>query len=427
MSEPDTQLRSSLFIFIFKEYMNCHGSIYMGDLVAGLFLSYVLNSVEDCDIAWFPQLFFYIGLSHYFINTIGVMEGYEISSVSIGEEVNGVDLFILNTTYILKHGARLTQYGFLLALGYFISKIWFMVDTGEMTLDTYDECREKFFNQANKTDDAPEKTCKYYCQHSTVFLGASAFFFQVLFGILILLCWVYMWYAQRTDNEKAKREDEQWKAYEKGLKGTNFGRLRDLCLYIGYTPFFDEYTVGCMLTISLALPWISMNCKSNTLQVLVVYQAIALMQVFIKILNEARMMIEEIGEATNTVSLLEHIIIQIFFILNFLIFLGELGIFVYLGYVFFSEIKIVQHDDIIEEYYCVLGVWNITIIIFVVHTVLLFFRFYIVIQSVLSEHSDVDVDSSIEPNEDIVQEDIENESRTTLKQENGSRKSLKQE
>ena len=28
--------------------------------------------------------------------------------------------------------------------------IRFMVDTGEMTLDTYDECREKFFNQANK-------------------------------------------------------------------------------------------------------------------------------------------------------------------------------------------------------------------------------------------------------------------------------------
>ena len=72
----------------------------------------------------------------------------------------------------------------------------------------------------------------------------------------------------------------------------------------------NKYQIFFYLIIQKKNVEMSMNCKSNTLQVLVVYQAIALMQVFIKILNEARMMIEEIGEATNTVSLLEHIIIQ---------------------------------------------------------------------------------------------------------------------
>ena len=51
----------------------------MGDLVAGLFLSYVLNSVEDCDIAWFPQLFFYIGK----YTTLVEIMGFKIRGVSL--------------------------------------------------------------------------------------------------------------------------------------------------------------------------------------------------------------------------------------------------------------------------------------------------------------------------------------------------------
>lgn len=52
---------TALYVLYCPIIRNCHGSIYMGDLVAGLFLSYVLNSEEICDILWFPQLFFYIG------------------------------------------------------------------------------------------------------------------------------------------------------------------------------------------------------------------------------------------------------------------------------------------------------------------------------------------------------------------------------
>ena len=85
-----------------------------------------------------------------------------------------------------------------------------------------------------------------------------------------------------------------------------------------------------MLTLGLALPQ-----SACDMQILIYFQAAAQMQILINILNDVRMMIEDMVAEDNIVSRLEHIIIQCFFVANFFIFLGELAVFVYIRLISF--------------------------------------------------------------------------------------------
>ena len=101
-------------------YRKSRGSIFIGGLVGGMFLSFLLDEDEKCMDRSFTTAFFIIGISHFMSNILGGAAAYARKACEQDGEVTVLErkcqLFII----FLQHLVKLSQYPLVIWLGWYV-------------------------------------------------------------------------------------------------------------------------------------------------------------------------------------------------------------------------------------------------------------------------------------------------------------------
>ena len=101
-------------------YRKSRGSIFIGGLVGGMFLSFLMDEDEKCHDRWFTTVFFVIGILHFLSNTLSGAAAYAKKAREADQEVTLLErkcqLFII----FLQHLVKLAQYPMVIWLSWYI-------------------------------------------------------------------------------------------------------------------------------------------------------------------------------------------------------------------------------------------------------------------------------------------------------------------
>jgi len=367
---------TTTFLTFFRgKYWERTDSIFMGALVGGLFLSYLLDNDTTCDDRDFTKLYFVIGLSHYISNTLKNMRDYSSHVATFDNEISKLEVWIGVILAYAQHFIKLAQFPMVIALGVYLTQLAIKYTAGELTTMPGDTCRCLLVGASNSTARTCHNYCEF-CQSSTITLGWITFAFQSIYGVLVLISWFTMWYVDDADDEKEEKEQAEWKAKEAAMKGTVLGNVKEFLLTIGMRPFFDENISGTMLSISLALPMDACN-----MGVMRWFLAAGVTHILNAIIEDVRSRITDMAADDGIINKVENRILTFLSLLNFPLFLGDLTIFVYISDVFWSDFGHVDFEDKDSESYCAEGVWHLTSAIFFIYSTLFLFRVFVIMGS----------------------------------------------
>ena len=103
-------------------YRKSRGSIFIGGLVGGMFLSFLMDEDDKCADRSFTTVFFIIGILHFLANILSGAASYAEKASAADKEVTLLErkcqLFII----FLQHLVKLAQYPMVAWLGWYIVK-----------------------------------------------------------------------------------------------------------------------------------------------------------------------------------------------------------------------------------------------------------------------------------------------------------------
>ena len=215
-------------------YRKSRGSIFIGGLVGGMFLAFLMDEDDKCHDRTFTTVFFVIGILHYLANTLAGAAAYAKKACEADEEVTLLErkcqLFII----FLQHVVKLAQYPMVIWLGWYIVK--FNTEIAGITID---------FNSVgllltstvpgkwthSRDGVLPKNATSYscdvcFCDRNTVHLATLVFIFQMVYGIVSFGCMAFMWYVDSKDDAAEMEEDLEWTRAEEAEAHTWKGKLK---------------------------------------------------------------------------------------------------------------------------------------------------------------------------------------------------------
>ena len=101
-------------------YRKSRGSIFIGGLVGGMFLSFLMDEDDKCADRSFTNAFFVIGILHFLSNILSGAAAYASKAAEADKEVTLLErksqLFII----FLQHLVKLAQYPMVVWLGWYV-------------------------------------------------------------------------------------------------------------------------------------------------------------------------------------------------------------------------------------------------------------------------------------------------------------------
>ena len=150
------------------------GSIIQDGLVGGMFLTFLLDTDQDCGDTDFTFAFFLVGMLHYISNNLSMLHVYGRRAVAV------TDTLVFR---LLQHLVKVAMFPSLGWLAWYVLKFNTKV-AGEWTFEEEDVKMDKWTRMC--------KVC--YCDVTYVRLAELVIAFQILMGATRLLVWATLWY-----------------------------------------------------------------------------------------------------------------------------------------------------------------------------------------------------------------------------------------
>jgi len=351
-------------------YRKSRGSIFIGGLVGGMFLSFLMDEDDKCADRSFTNVFFIIGILHFLANILSGAASYAEKASAADKEVTLLErkcqLFII----FLQHLVKLAQYPMVAWLGWYIVKFNSEI-AGKWTHDRADIVPEK----------ATSSSCEVcFCDRNTVHLATLVFIFQMVYGLVSLGCMVFMWYVDSKDDAAEMEEDLEWTRAEQAEAYTWKGKLKKVGQLLVMDPFFNGRVAGIVLSTSVALPHTSCNIHV-TEWFLVIGIVSCVTEVFTQLTKE----VEVLAAKDGIINRAEHILIDCLKFLKLPLFLFELAGYGAIVTRVFMEIEDIEFDDNTSDHFCQRGIWNICLIITTVYSLVFVFRIVVIAASLVGK------------------------------------------
>jgi hypothetical protein len=368
--QPPPGLLSSFSDFLSAlsvQYRAARGSIFMDGLVGGMFLAFLMDTDESCFDDGFHDLFFAIGILHFLSSILGSLADYGRRAAAMDGEETRLERKTALVCVVLQHLIKLAQYPALAALGYYVVKFNM---TAHWTMTSLDDVEPKGAGKTNCT--------KCYCDRNNVNLATLVFCFQLFYGFVWMAAFFVMWWVDREDDDAEMEEEQLYIEEERAARYTLFGKVKFVVKILGMHSFFNGKVASAMLSISLALPEASCRFKVTEwfLIIGIVYTLTGVMQ---KLLVE----VEEMAKKDGIVNRAEHYMIDAIKFVMLPLFIIELVAFGRVVELTVTNYKNIELKDKEDDYYCVEGVWHLMQAMSGIYTVLLLFRVWVIVASMV--------------------------------------------
>jgi len=352
-------------------YRKSRGSIFIGGLVGGMFLSFLMDEDEKCYDRSFTNVFFVIGILHYVANTLSGAAAYAKKACEADQEVTLLErkcqLFII----FLQHLVKVAQYPMVIWLGWYVIKLNSKIAGVEWTHDR-DYVQPKGASSGNCT--------RCFCDRNTVHLATLVFIFQLVYGIVSFGCMWFMWYVDSEDDAAEMEEDREWTRAVEAEAHTWKGKLKEVGQMLCMDPFFNGRVAGVVLSTSVALPHTS--CAIHITEWFLVIGIVSCVtEVFMQLTKE----VEVLAAKDGIINRAEHILIDCLKFFRFPFFLLEIVGYGAIVYKVIAEFPYIEHEDQDSEHFCQKGIWNICLVITFVYSLVFVFRITVIVASIVGK------------------------------------------
>jgi len=351
-------------------YRKSRGSIFIGGLVGGMFLSFLMDDDDKCADRSFTNVFFIIGILHFLANILSGAAAYAEKAGAADKEVTLLErkcqLFII----FLQHSVKLAQYPMVAWLGWYIIKFNSEI-AGKWTHD-----RKEIFPK--KASSSSCEVC--FCDRNTVHLATLVFIFQIVYGLVSLGCMVFMWYVDSKDDAAEMEEDLEWTRAEQAEAETWKGKTKKVGQLLVMDPFFNGRVASIVLSTSVALPHTS--CDIHVTEWFLVIGIVSCVtEVFTQLTKE----VEVLAAKDGIINRAEHILIDCLKFLKLPLFLFELVGYGAIVTRVLMEMEDIEFEDKESDHFCQRGIWNICLIITTVYSLVFVFRIIVIAASLVGK------------------------------------------
>jgi len=151
-----TAEKMTFFQFLRQQAAVNESGIFFGNLVASLFIDFLLEDTDRCDVKLYTDIFFTIGMSHYFVLLTNAMLAYAERVGVPARFLTGLNWFVRLARWLV----MLVQYTTYLLLGGYVFYVIYLRSLGQLTVYEDDECRRRagglHFLENNATDALPQ-------------------------------------------------------------------------------------------------------------------------------------------------------------------------------------------------------------------------------------------------------------------------------
>ena len=161
---------------------SCRESIILDALVGGMFLSFLMDTANNCDDKSFTNIFFIIGILHFISNIASNLADYGKRAAEADGEETWLELKTRQGCEIMQHTVKAIMFPCVAALGYYVVQF----NTGIKGVTwTYDR----------DGGDGCGRVC--FCDRNYVNLASLVFAFQLIVGAVKVGVWLTLWYIDR--------------------------------------------------------------------------------------------------------------------------------------------------------------------------------------------------------------------------------------
>ena len=216
-------------LYAYNRFKSNTGSIFLDGLVGGMFLTFLMDTEDNCDERTFTIIFFIIGILHFISSIVQNLSEYAEAAAALDGVISPVENIISWCSWLVLQTLRLVQLPMVLVLGYYGILKFSIIESGKWTHDRM---------MVEKEEDEACTVC--FCEGNYVHLAQITFAFQIIFGLVQLLLWWVMWYVDREDDKGEKIEELQWKREEEMMANTWKGKVMELMALIAMHSFYND-------------------------------------------------------------------------------------------------------------------------------------------------------------------------------------------
>ena len=311
------QVFADLFKYCFNRSKELTDSIYLDGLVGGMILNYYTDTNEICEDALFNIVFFLICVLH------------SVSFVVKGIENKYDNTWFSAIQYYTMQIIRILQFLTVVALN--VAVIHIVSEVDQWTHD--------------KQKDPQKKYCMAYDFH----IGEAALIYHWVYGTLILMTWVIMWWADRKDKEHNNVEQMKWQEEERKQKGTLCGKIKEVILMVSDTDrsFYNVVYASIFLAVGIGLP--KDSCIRDVQNS---FLAAGVVQTCSGVLSHLIGYVGLLAAQDGIITKAGNRFIQCLRYGGFLLFMADLSVFAVLIWTFRSHSSHIDYKDITNDHYC---------------------------------------------------------------------------
>jgi len=336
-----------------------------------MFLSFLMDTGESCQDRSFTTTFFVIGMSHFICGIVENLAEYADEAAALDGSISPLEDKIRWATWLMLQALRVAQFPMVVVLGYFSIK-FSLLESDKWTHD-----REKIV----PPDGGVGNCTVCFCEGNYVHLAEITFYFQILFGVVLVVLWWAMWYVDREDDEAELEEQQQWQRDEMLMSTTRMGKMREIMLLIGMHSFYNDSVAGTMLALSVALP--QDNCNIHVMEW---FLYAGIIYTLTGVLNRVRERVEDMAILDGIINKAEHRIILFLKFCNFPLFLFEFLCFIMIASLVIVHVGSITFDESSPNkyHYCEKGTWTLMLAVIGIYSMVFLFRVMVIIAALWS-------------------------------------------
>ena len=167
----------------FRDNLNSfRESIILDALVGGMFLSFLMDTADNCDDETFTNIFFVIGILHFISNISSNLADYGRRAAEADGEETWLELKTRRACEVLQHAVKAFMFPCVAALGWYVIKFNSRIEGIDWIF-------------AREETDGCGRIC--FCDRNYVNLAALVFAFQLIVGAVKIGVWLTLWYIDR--------------------------------------------------------------------------------------------------------------------------------------------------------------------------------------------------------------------------------------
>lgn len=355
--------------FALGQYLARTDSIFLDGLVGGMFLTFLMDTPDNCQDRTFTQWYFVIGVMHFVSGMMNNMKEYAEMAADQDGAISVVEKYMKRFLFFMLHLVRAAELPMVGVLGYYVSKIY--IHEG----DKWTQDRTQISPQnSTMTTSPPCNVC--FCEENYVQLAGLTFFIQVAYGVVLVVLVCVMWFIDSDDDTREMEQQVVWQQQERARRGTWYGNVWEVVLLLGMRSFWGERMADAMLSLAVSLP--SKNCKLDVIRWFL-YGSVA--YTLTGVLGKLQKNVKNLAEMDGIINRAEYIVIQVLSLLKLPLFVFELVCFSGIVYEVLNNFNNVDHEkkDKDSEYFCEASVWKFMNAIVVIYFMVLLCRILVII------------------------------------------------